>query len=61
MLGGSFVGKSSSEDRRAINTENLELTQGFRSLQSEKKFQVCCQCSPWVHSAVRLHLSFATL
>jgi len=36
MLGGSFEKKSYSEDKKAINIENLELTQGFRSLQNEK-------------------------
>ena len=36
MLGGSFERKSSSEDGKAINMENLELTQGFRSHQNEK-------------------------
>jgi len=39
MLGGSFEKKSSSDDRKAINNmENLDLTQDFRSLQSEKTF-----------------------
>jgi len=36
MLGGNFERTSSSEDRKAINMEDLELTQGFRSLQNEK-------------------------
>jgi len=36
MIGGSFERISSSEYRKAINMENLELTQDFRSLQSEK-------------------------
>jgi len=36
MLGGSFERKSSSEDWKAINMENLELAQDYRSLQSEK-------------------------
>jgi len=36
MLGGSFERKSSSEDKKVINVENLELTQDFRSLQNEK-------------------------
>jgi len=36
MLGGSFARKSSSEDKTAINTESLELTQDFRSLQNAK-------------------------
>ena len=35
MLGGSFERKSSSEDRKAINMENLGLKQDFRSLQNE--------------------------
>ena len=35
-VGGSFEGISSSEDGKAINMENLELMQDFRSLQSEK-------------------------
>jgi len=34
--GGSFERKSSSDDRKAINMENLEPTQDFRSLKSEK-------------------------
>jgi len=36
MLGGNFERKSCSEDWKAINMKDLELTQGFRSLQSEK-------------------------
>ena len=36
MLDGSFERKSSSEDKKVINMENLELTQDFRSLQNEK-------------------------
>jgi len=32
--------------------ENLDQKQDFRSLQSEKQFQVCYQFSPWVRSAV---------
>jgi len=36
MLGGRFERKSSSEDRKAINMENLELTQDFRSRKNEK-------------------------
>jgi len=40
MLGNCLVAalerKSSSEDRKAINMENVELMQDFRSLQSEK-------------------------
>jgi len=36
MLGGSFERKSSSKDKKAVNMENLELTQDFRSLQNEK-------------------------
>jgi len=35
MLGSSFERKNRSEDGKAINMENLELTQDFRSLQSE--------------------------
>ena len=34
----SFEGKSSSEDRKAINMENLKPKQDLRSLQSEKSF-----------------------
>jgi len=52
MPGGTFEGKSRSEDRKAINMENSEMTQDFRSLQSKNQFHVCCQCSPWVHSAI---------
>jgi len=36
--GGSLEKKSSSEDRKAINMENLELTQDFRSLQPWAQF-----------------------
>ena len=36
MLGDSFERKSSYADRKVINTENLELTQDFGNLQSEK-------------------------
>ena len=36
MLGGSIERKSSSEDREAINLENVVLTQDFKSLHSER-------------------------
>jgi len=36
MLSGNFERKSSSEDRKTINMEDLELTQGFRGLKNEK-------------------------
>jgi len=36
MLGGRFERKNSGEDRNAINMLNLQLTQDFRSLKSEK-------------------------
>jgi len=36
MLGDSFIRKRSSEDRKEISMENIELTQDFRSLRSEK-------------------------
>jgi len=36
MLGSSYERKSSTEDRKAISIEKLELTQDFRSLLSEK-------------------------
>jgi len=32
LVGGIFERKISSEDRKAVNTENLELMQDFRSL-----------------------------
>jgi len=38
MLGVNLERKSSIEDRKAINMENLELTQDFRNLQNEKTF-----------------------
>jgi len=62
MLGGSFERKSSSEDRKAINMENLEPTQDFRSLQSEKTVSGLLSepsVSP-LRSSLSLHLIFAT-
>jgi len=38
MLGGSLGSKSSIENSKAINMQNLELTQEFRNLQNEKPF-----------------------
>jgi len=64
MLGGGFERKSSSEDRKAISMENLELTQDFRirSLHSKKTvsglLSVLSVCP--LRSGLRLHLSFAT-
>jgi len=62
MLGGSCETKSSSEHRKAINMENLELTQDFRSQQSEKTVSglLSMQSVSPLHSGLRLHLSFAT-
>jgi len=63
MLRGSFERKSSSEDRNAINMENVELTRDFRSLQSEKPVSGLLSLvqfmSPF-RSNLRMHLSFAT-
>jgi len=62
MLGGSFEKKSSSEDRKAVNIENMDPTQDFKSLQSEKPVSGLLSVQ-WVsplRSSLRLHLSFAT-
>jgi len=50
------------EDRKAIITENLEPTQDFRSLQSEKLVSglLSVQSMCPLRSNLRLHLSFAT-
>jgi len=63
MLGSSFERKNSNEDGKAINMENLELTQDFRSLQSEKTVSglLSVQSVSPLRSSLRLHLSFATL
>jgi len=62
MLDGSFERKSSSEDRKAINMENLQLTQYFRSLQREKPISglLSVQSVSPLRSSIPLHLSFAT-
>jgi len=62
MLCGNFERKSNSEDRKAINMEDLELTQGFRSLQNEKPVSglLSVQSVSPLRSSLCLHHSFAT-
>jgi len=59
---GSLERKSSSEARKAINMENLEPTQDFRSLQSEKPVSglLSVQSVSPIRSSLSLHLIFAT-
>jgi len=61
MLGGSFERKSSSENRKAINMENLEMTQDLSSMQSEKTVSGLLSVHSMnpLRSSLRLHLSFA--
>jgi len=47
MLGGSFEKKNRSHNRKAINMENLELTQDFRSCKTNNKFQFCNTMGKW--------------
>ena len=60
ILGGSFESKSSSEDRQAISIENLELTQDFRSLQSENPVSGLISAVNESAVGLRRHLGFAT-
>jgi len=60
MLGGSFQIRSSNEDRKAVNME-IEPTQDFKSLQTEKTVSglLSVQSVSPLRSGLRLHLSFA--
>jgi len=41
VVGDRFQRKSSSEDRNAINMENLKLMQDLEACKAKKQFQVC--------------------
>ena len=70
-LVAALKGKAYSEDRKAINMENLKLTQDFRCLQNEKPISglLSVQSAPqyvcilvlqhqgkWMHRCTRVHI-----